>query len=763
MPYTFNPLSGKFDFFKKASANSQTTYQNVIDICPADDEVAGLKYKTVADAQDYLATQSPSATNLWAVRIYGTNSENINIGLIPFVHYVGVKDSTILTGQITSSVGAMSGSFSGDYVIRDCNINNLILGTGRYCEFYGCNILGGTLASQSVPLLFNCTIKGGTWSLASQDGLYFPLMINGWCVGSAVFNGGIWFNSSVLSATLNSAALNIFILSYCGPDISIENGQTMQAFDCFIGGDITLEMGGTLSSANSSFNNVINNGGTWDTEMLIEPVDFKHFRQISTPADAYAGYNKLYFKSDDKLYKLDSNGNEVEVGSGGGSGDVVGPSSAIDENIAVFDTTTGKLIKDGGVAIDDLLKIDQTTQQITTGIFKFPKVEIGGDATASDNTKMLDVKYPFIASSGTDAYVKLLLHANGTGNTFVDDSASVQTITPTGNVTQSATESKFGGKSAYFDGAGSYLTVSDSVDFDLGTDDFTIDLWINTTTTTNYAPMFLRQVGGWATGQYNLMINNGDSGGKIAFWAADYSLGGQMLLSTTAVNDGNWHHVAVVRNGTSWKLYIDGISESSYTGSVTIGDITAPIYIGLDTVYGGRNFDGYLDEIRLSKGIARWTTNFVPPTAQYGDLTIIPTDALVVDSTDGNTNVKKILKLSGVTSGFVGLKGADVAGSTVYTLPSSDGSSGEALATDGAGNLSFQNTNAGLEECAFKVSDAYDTIEIDVSDPDNIILTKKLDGSAVSNTIEVSFNGSNETVITKKVGGSTTDTKTIKI
>ena len=85
-------------------------------------------------------------------------------------------------------------------------------------------------------------------------------------------------------------------------------------------------------------------------------------------------------------------------------------------------------------------------------------------------------------SSGNDSYDKLILHANGIGASFIDSSASAHAITAIGNATQSATQSKFGGKSGYFDGTGDYLRMAASSDFAF-TGDFTMDVWINTTYT----------------------------------------------------------------------------------------------------------------------------------------------------------------------------------------------------------------------------------------------------------------------------------------
>jgi hypothetical protein len=95
--------------------------------------------------------------------------------------------------------------------------------------------------------------------------------------------------------------------------------------------------------------------------------------QGSTPANPSAGNRKLYFKTDGKLYKLNSAGTEVEVAGSGGAGDVVGPTGANADYLAVFDGATGKLLKDGG-AVPTLATLGG-----------LPKVMAGDPATHTAN------------------------------------------------------------------------------------------------------------------------------------------------------------------------------------------------------------------------------------------------------------------------------------------------------------------------------------------------------------------------------------------
>ena len=105
----------------------------------------------------------------------------------------------------------------------------------------------------------------------------------------------------------------------------------------------------------------------------------------------------------------------------------------------------------------------------------------------------------------------------------------------------------------------------------------------------------------------------------VSFW---YWNGSTMssLISTTKSWDITWHHVAVTREGTSLKLFIDGINEASTTLSdgFVFSDSTTVLGIGSrGACLAATTYKGYLDELRISKGIARWTSDFTPPTSQY--------------------------------------------------------------------------------------------------------------------------------------------------
>ncbi|MBR9675550.1 LamG domain-containing protein [Candidatus Woesearchaeota archaeon] len=81
-------------------------------------------------------------------------------------------------------------------------------------------------------------------------------------------------------------------------------------------------------------------------------------------------------------------------------------------------------------------------------------------------------------------------------------------------------------------------------------------------------------------------------------------------LTGSAISYGGWHHIAVVEDGDNYYLFVDGVLEDSTTDTDRPANYPTNILIG-------DNYKGLIDEVRVSKGVARWTTDFTPPTQPY--------------------------------------------------------------------------------------------------------------------------------------------------
>ena len=217
------------------------------------------------------------------------------------------------------------------------------------------------------------------------------------------------------------------------------------------------------------------------------------------------------------------------------------------------------------------------------------------------------------------ANVSLLLHMNGSdgSTTFTDSSSTPQTVTASGG-TISTAQSRFGGASGLFvKASGHQLTLPTSTAaFDFGTGDFTIEAWVRL----NSLPSTTDSGSFWILGLGSSSFRYGTdfwiSPSNIVFNVGDW-------VNPTAegphgMTTGQWYHVAAVRSGNTVRVFVGGSQVGSGTSTqATSGNFSLPV-IGGDTS-GGGNFDGYIDEFRVTKGVARYTANFTPPTAAFPD------------------------------------------------------------------------------------------------------------------------------------------------
>lgn len=211
--------------------------------------------------------------------------------------------------------------------------------------------------------------------------------------------------------------------------------------------------------------------------------------------------------------------------------------------------------------------------------------------------------------------VVLLLHCDGpnTSTTFTDSSPVPKTVTANGNAQISTAQSKFGGASALFDGSGDYLT-STSNDFLLGTGDHTIEFWFKNNDPT-----------GATTGCATLCMGNATNYWQIILKSTTVRLNraisgsGADDISINQSIDTNWHHFAWVKSGSTNTFYFDGASIGSWTRADWSFVTLNTLYIGANFNTGTTGLSGNIDDIRITKGVARYTTNFTAPTEAFPD------------------------------------------------------------------------------------------------------------------------------------------------
>lgn len=221
--------------------------------------------------------------------------------------------------------------------------------------------------------------------------------------------------------------------------------------------------------------------------------------------------------------------------------------------------------------------------------------------------------------AGIDGYTKLMLHCNGTdaSTTFTDSSSSGHTMTANGDAQIDTAQSVFGGASGLFDG-NDYVSASDSDDFYFGTDDFTIDFRVRWNGTPGETGFIGQSNGGGSQPKWGFYWNVSGLSATNKLYFLDQNGSNSVTATTTWLPSADtWYHVAIVRNGNNWYFFVDGTQiGTTVSNSHTVQQVSSELRVGSD----GEDYKyltGWLDEVRISKGIARWTSNFTPPTEAY--------------------------------------------------------------------------------------------------------------------------------------------------
>lgn len=188
-------------------------------------------------------------------------------------------------------------------------------------------------------------------------------------------------------------------------------------------------------------------------------------------------------------------------------------------------------------------------------------------------------------------------------NAAIPDYAMMNDLETAGNAQVSTSVKKYGTGSLSFDGNGDYLrTPANNFALPLA-GNFTIEFWVyfNSTSTTQTI------IGQWES---------------PTFWEFYYLANTQLrfyydntnFINLGALSTSTWYHVAAVRSGSTITAYLNGTSQGTATSSATIGSATKALGIGSESPWTGFYFNGYLDDIRITNGVARYTANFTPPT-----------------------------------------------------------------------------------------------------------------------------------------------------
>lgn len=237
------------------------------------------------------------------------------------------------------------------------------------------------------------------------------------------------------------------------------------------------------------------------------------------------------------------------------------------------------------------------------------------DRVRNSNTEDAQCATIHEAAGGIDANTLLLLHFDGD----VTDSGFLGTHTPVNSGVTFTSSGVFAtGQDGDFEaGDPDFITVPDHADFDFSGGIFTVDCWIKVESLSERRIIFYQE-----TDDDNYMNWYVGTNGRLEFKvvAAGVELlnaGNSFYTESSLISTGTWYHVALVENGDSWYMFVNGQLKATLTDTDRCADYTDVLNIGREVSAVTRYFDGKMEEFRISS-VARWTSGFEPPTEPYG-------------------------------------------------------------------------------------------------------------------------------------------------
>ena len=212
---------------------------------------------------------------------------------------------------------------------------------------------------------------------------------------------------------------------------------------------------------------------------------------------------------------------------------------------------------------------------------------------------------PVTAISGTS----LLLNYTNAG---IIDNTMLNNLETVGDAKISTTQNKFGSGSMYFDGTGDYLSSISSLNFGI-TNIFTVECWLYLTALPSGSnAMYITDFRGGTTNNYTFGVI--DNSGNTRLYAYSGSIASEIRGSTN-MTTGTWYHLAYVNTGSTLTGYLNGVSQG--TMAVSFNQAATNLIVGARYTGATEYVSGYIDDLRITKGYARYTSNFTPPTSAF--------------------------------------------------------------------------------------------------------------------------------------------------
>jgi hypothetical protein len=302
---------------------------------------------------------------------------------------------------------------------------------------------------------------------------------------------------------------------------------------------------------------------------------------------------------------------QATLGGGGQNYDPMGAAMS-------FDAAGKSIVGNGGTVATDAIALEVRTT-IYLGRDGTPTYGDGYyDYVAISPERLPHVTLQALANTVDTSFASVVLQASFDGADAATAATDVKghALTFAGNAQLDTAAKKFGTASLLLDGTGDYVHTPDHADWHLP-GEFTIECWVRPTTTSGG---ILSQ--GSINGQFNFSLyyvrsSSTNKWFRFDMYETGFSAGAQLQLfgSGSNIDETIFHHVAVTRDASnSVRIFMDGVLQDTDT-STAGWDSTSQLRIGVNIA--GQYLNGWIDEVRITKGVCRYTTNFTPRTAAF--------------------------------------------------------------------------------------------------------------------------------------------------
>jgi hypothetical protein len=288
--------------------------------------------------------------------------------------------------------------------------------------------------------------------------------------------------------------------------------------------------------------------------------------------------------------------------------------------------------------------------------------------------------------NGVDADGKFYVDGNLTGLVTAGDRGG-KTITKTGTPTTDTTVKKFGSSSLELNGSTDYLSVVSNNDFGFGAGNYTVEGWFYFDSVSAVQSLFDFRAGAATDVAPQVYVH---SDGELRF----YSYNADRITGST-LTTATWYHIAVSRSGNDTKLFLNGAVEGTWTITPEDYDVAKPLVIGADW-NGANKLNGYIDEFRVTKGLARYTAVFVAPLSAFvsdNNTKLLLHFNNAADGastfTDDTLNSQDLRFSNGATASFVTLADQTEFGAEVRAIASACVYGNYGIVGDGPGVLMY--------------------------------------------------------------------------